>query len=98
MDPLILRFFGSPEVIYQGHPLKFRSRKVLALLVYLVVEPGWHSRDKVTALLWPDSDRERGGVSLRSTIARLRQTLAVAGDFLITGPGRLALIFSNRSI
>ncbi|MBI1878028.1 MAG: AAA family ATPase, partial [Chloroflexi bacterium] len=95
MDSLILRLFGSPEVIYQGQSLKFRSRKVLALLIYLVVEQGQHSREKLVALLWPESDRERGGVSLRSTVARLRQTLAMAGDFLIVEPGSLGFDFER---
>jgi DNA-binding SARP family transcriptional activator len=38
MDRLSLKFLGPPEVRYQGRTLKFRSRKELALLSYLVVE------------------------------------------------------------
>lgn len=92
MDPLVLRLMGSPAVIYQGRRLKFRSRKVLALLIYLVVEGGWHSREKLVALLWPESDDKRGRASLRSTLARLRRALP-AGDYLLTGRGEIAFDF-----
>lgn len=75
MGRLILRLLGTPEVSHAGQPLIFQTRKVLALLAYLVVEPGVHSRDKVTALLWPESDEERGKASLRRALAYLRQSL-----------------------
>jgi DNA-binding SARP family transcriptional activator len=94
MDPLILRLMGSPTVIHQSQPLKFRSRKVLALLIYLVVEGGWHSREKLMALLWPESDKERGGASLRSTVARLRRTLP-EGEYLLTERGDIAFDFER---
>ncbi len=56
MDHLILRLLGTPEVSHAEQPLTFQTRKVLALLVYLTVEQGVHSHDKITALLWPESD------------------------------------------
>jgi len=39
------------------------------------VEQGVHSRDKITALLWPESDEERGKASLRRALAYLRESL-----------------------
>jgi predicted ATPase/DNA-binding SARP family transcriptional activator len=94
MDPLILRLMGHPTVIHQSQSLKFRSRKVFALLIYLVVEGGWHSREKLMAWLWPESDKERGGASLRSTVARLRRTLP-AGKYLLTEQGDIAFDFER---
>src|SRR5947207_2615735 len=47
-------------------------------------EEGWrqeaqrarnHSRDQITALLWPESDEERGKASLRRALAYLRESL-----------------------
>ncbi len=93
MDQLSLRFLGSPEVHYQGQTLKFRSRKELALLIYLVVEGGPHSREKLIAFLWPDSDREHGQASLRNTLVRLRQALAGAGPYLTIEPGGVSFNF-----
>ncbi|GAC1349171.1 MAG: hypothetical protein NVSMB27_19780 [Ktedonobacteraceae bacterium] len=75
MSRLILRVLGTPEVNHAGELLTFQTRKVLALLVYLAVEQGVHSRDKLTALLWPESDEERGKGSLRRTLAYLRDVL-----------------------
>jgi DNA-binding SARP family transcriptional activator len=75
MGRLILRLFGTPEVSHAEQPLTFRTRKVLALLTYLAVEQGVHSRDKITALLWPESDEERGKASLRRALSYLRESL-----------------------
>jgi predicted ATPase/DNA-binding SARP family transcriptional activator len=75
MGRLILRLLGTPEVNHAEHPLTFQTRKVLALLAYLTVEHGVHSRDKITALLWPESDEERGKASLRRALSYLRESL-----------------------
>jgi DNA-binding SARP family transcriptional activator/predicted ATPase len=75
MGRLILRLLGTPEVSHAEQPLTFQTRKVLALLAYLVVEQGVHSRDKITALLWPESDEERGKASLRRALSYLRESL-----------------------
>ena len=75
MEPLHLKFLGLPEVRYDGHPLKFRTKKTLALLAYLVAEGGSHSRETVAALLWPESPEKRGRTTLRSTLAGLRKAL-----------------------
>src|SRR5437764_1317467 len=75
MGRLILRLFGTPEVSHAEQPLTFQTRKVLALLAYLAVEQGVHSRDKITALLWPESDEGRGKASLRRALAYLRESL-----------------------
>src|SRR5437763_5891854 len=75
MGRLLLRSFGTHEVSHAEQPLIFQTRKVLALLAYLAVEQGVHSRDKITALLWPESDEERGKASLRRALAYLRESL-----------------------
>ena len=95
MERLSLKFLGPPKVGYQGQTLKFRSRKELALLIYLVVEGGQHSREKLIAFLWPDSDREHGQASLRNTLARLRQALAGAGSYLTIEPSVVSFDFSR---
>jgi DNA-binding SARP family transcriptional activator len=55
--------------------VSFATRKALALLAYLTLERGPHTREKLTALLWPDSDREHGRSALRYTLAALRSAL-----------------------
>lgn len=51
--------------------------KRTALLVYLAVAKphGFHTRDALIALLWPESDRRRGRRSLRKTLHFLRRHL-----------------------
>ena len=75
MGHLILRLLGTPGVSHAEQPLTFQTRKVLALLAYLAVEQGVHSRDKIAALFWPESDEERSKASLRRALAYLRESL-----------------------
>ena len=88
-NPLIINLLGAPEVLYQGQLLKFRSRKVLGLLIYLVTEGGQHRREKLMTLLWPESGPKQGGATMRSTLARLKKALATAGSFIIAEAGHL---------
>ncbi|MDX1687361.1 MAG: AAA family ATPase [Candidatus Promineifilaceae bacterium] len=80
MSRLHLAFLGHPEVHHGEQSLTFRTRKTLALLIYLVVEGGMHSRDRLTALFWPESDRSAGRANLRSTLMYLRKALSHEGE------------------
>ena len=73
-NTLQIRLLGHPELVCQETPLYFRSRKVLALFIYLLVTEAYHPRDKLIALFWPESDQTRGRTSLRTTITRLRHS------------------------
>jgi len=75
MGRLNLALLGTPEVRHQEQLLRFPSRKTLALLVYLAVEDGAHTREKLTTLFWPESDDARGKGALRRTLVYLRNTL-----------------------
>ena len=92
-DSLQITLLGAPQVRFQGSLLKFRSRKVLALLIYLVVEGGVYRRDRLIDFLWPNSGPKEGRATLRSTLARLKKTLAVAGDFLMIESGKVGFNF-----
>ncbi len=78
MSQLSLSFLGAPEVRSSGRILTFRTRKTLALLIYLAVAGGMHSRESLTALFWPESEEPQGRSMLRTTLARLRTALDVA--------------------
>lgn len=96
MGRLEFTFLGMPHVRYAGQSLKFATRKTLALLVYLVVEGGMPSREKLTALLWPESDAKRGRASLRNTLGYLRSTLGPAGVPLIIERDVLGFEFNTE--
>lgn len=76
-----LQLFGSLRVI-RGEEIveRFRSQKFAALLAYLALYPNRsHSRDELTALLWPESDEETGRSNLRTALASLRRQLEPEG-------------------
>jgi len=75
MGHLDLACLGSPEVRHDGRVLTYRTRKTLALLVYLAAEKGMHSREKITSLFWLESDEPQGRAMLRNTLLYLRQAL-----------------------
>ena len=75
MSTLHIQLLGTPIVHHNQDRLSFRTRKTLALLVYLVVEGGMHSREKLATLLWPESEPDAGRATLRSTLRYLRQAL-----------------------
>lgn len=58
-----------------------------ALLAYLLLGSpnGYHQRDTLTGLFWPDSNHERARASLRKALYRLRKDL---GDGVIVNRGR----------
>ena len=76
MARLSVAVLGAPEVRHGSEKLTFATRKALAILLYLVVEGRTHRREKLMALLWPESDEDAGRATLRSTLARLREGLA----------------------
>src|SRR5436853_7730690 len=76
MGRLRLAVLGPPEVFHDGRRLTFALRKAQALLLYLAVEGGRHSRSKLAAFLWPDSAPHDARTALRNALALLRTLLA----------------------
>ncbi len=75
-----LRLFGVPSLFDpDGHPVPtISAAKDLALLAFLTLQPGPHSREEIAALLWGDSPDEQARASLRQALKRLN-TLAGTG-------------------
>jgi DNA-binding SARP family transcriptional activator len=72
---LDLSLLGAPAAEVDGEPLAVDTRKAIALLAYLAVEGGGHTRDSLAALLWPDYDGDRARAALRRTLSTLRAAL-----------------------
>ena len=79
MSALRFQLLGPPLVSVDGKPLRFRSKKVLGLVVYLALTETAHDRQVLAAMLWPDSEPSRAANSLRASLSRARKTLADAG-------------------
>ena len=86
--PLSIRLFGGFEVLVNGQPLpRLRFRKSQAVLALLVLRQGgrcqrngWMERERLAALLWPDSGQSK---ALAMGVQDLPATrLQAAGSFL----------------
>jgi len=61
---------------HDGQPCVLRTRKAQALLAYLALPPGrFHSRGKLTALLWGETAEAQARQSFRQALAILRRVL-----------------------
>ncbi|MFC4456105.1 BTAD domain-containing putative transcriptional regulator [Deinococcus sonorensis] len=77
MAPVELLLLGRPTLRAGGTEVHVRSSKALGLLAYLVLEGGWHPRERLAGLLWPDSEPAVARSALRNALAALR---AVFGE------------------
>src|SRR3989449_1321221 len=80
-----LKVFGSPQLARGGRsPVRFRTKKHLAVLLYLHFEGRARSipRDQLVDLLWPDVPPEKGRHSLSQALLAIRSLL---GTGAVTG-------------
>jgi DNA-binding SARP family transcriptional activator/tetratricopeptide (TPR) repeat protein len=72
-----LRCLGSPELRGPtGEPIRIRTRKHFALLIYLAVEPRQHHRrERLADLLWPNASLAEGRHSLATALSMIRGKL-----------------------
>ncbi len=71
-----LRTLGEPALLSVGdRTVRLRTRKELALVCYLAVETGWHTRDALAELLWPDRPHKESRHSLATALSALRGKL-----------------------
>src|SRR5579864_1804298 len=80
MGELYLTLLGPPEVRHADQMLLFSTRKELALLIYLAVEGGVHSRKKLSEQFWPEGDAKHGRAALRITLLHLSHMLGEGAD------------------
>jgi DNA-binding SARP family transcriptional activator len=83
-----LLLLGTPEVRRDGQPQRLRIAKALALLGYLAASVQPQPRDRLMALLWPESSAAAARKNLRNTLWSIRTPL---GDVVVEQDGLLAL-------
>jgi DNA-binding SARP family transcriptional activator len=73
----VLNLLGPPAVLHPTEEVAVPqlSAKAVALLIYLVLEPGPHTREELAGLLWGESSDEEARASLRQAIKHLRLQL-----------------------
>ena len=74
MLPFQLISLGPPELRGpDGDPVRFRTRKHFALLIYLAIEPPIpHRRDRLATIFWPDAHLEEARHSLATALSMIR--------------------------
>lgn len=84
---------GAMRVAIDGADAPLSSKKALAILVYLAVQPSrTESRERIAALLWSDSGPDQARGALRQTLRRLKSDLGPAGDLLEADRSALRLV------
>lgn len=80
MASLTLQLLGPPSVtVRRAAPGPgVNAAKSLALLAYLALEPGSHSREELATLLWGESPERAARASLRQALRRLRRSVGEA--------------------
>jgi DNA-binding SARP family transcriptional activator len=85
---------GTIRIAREGDdadPTLLGQPKLLALLVFLVLARphGFHQRDRLLGLLWPELDQQQARAALRKALHRLRQLFS---DALIVTAGQDAVM------
>ncbi len=76
MSPhLALHFLGTPQLYLDNSLIHAERRKAIALLAYLANERGQHSRESLSALLWPDYEQSKAFTNLRHTLWEIQQAI-----------------------
>ena len=72
---LALHLLGPPKLEIDGSPITADRRKAIALLAYLVLNRGRHTRDFLSALLWPEYDQSKAFTNLRHVLWETQQAI-----------------------
>ncbi len=84
-----INLLGPPRVRRDGEPVRFDTRKAVALLAHLALVESPRSRDSLCELLWPGRDPDRARGALRRTLSTLRA--AIGEEWVETAGDAIAL-------
>ena len=85
---LKLKLLGMPAIFLGDTTITLKTNKSQALLYYLAVNRGFHSRDLLADLFWPHMQTQQARKNLRDALSQLR---AQIGDYLLVDRQKLAL-------
>lgn len=84
---------GAMRLLINGVETPLSSRKALAILLYLALQPTRsESRERIATLLWSDSGDEHARAALRQTLRRLKADLAGVEDLIDADRSMLRLL------
>ena len=77
---LALTLLGEPALRLRGTAIRIPNRKLMCMLAYLALNPdGRETRERLTGLLWSESDEKLARGSLRQAISAFRKVAAELG-------------------
>jgi DNA-binding SARP family transcriptional activator len=86
---------GPPRVERDGEPVRFDTRKAVALLAHLALAEAPRSRDSLCELLWPRHDPDQARGALRRTLSTLRRAI---GEEWVETPGDAIALRSGAEL
>ena len=72
---LALYFLGPLKFELNNAPVAVDRRKALAILVYLTINREQHTREYLSAMLWPEYNQEKAFTNLRHTLWETQQSI-----------------------
>lgn len=84
-----IRLLGPPRVERDGTPVRFDTRKAVAVLALLALSDAPRPRDAVADLLWPGQDLAHARGALRRTLSTIRS--ALGPEVVLAGRDQVAL-------
>jgi predicted ATPase/DNA-binding SARP family transcriptional activator len=78
MPDIRLYLLGAPRLEQNGEVQTVDTRKALALLAYVTMTAAGQSRERLSALLWPEYEPANARAALRRTLSALRRAGAEA--------------------
>ena len=104
-QPVTITTGSATRLTIGGHEAPISSRKSMAMLVYIALQPGQiETRERIAARLWSDSGPDQARAALRQSLRRLIQDLGPAGDLVeadrnairLTRPVTLDIVEARR--
>jgi DNA-binding SARP family transcriptional activator len=92
---LRFEFLGSPQLWRDQQQVHIRRAKALALLVYLAITRTNQPRERILALLWPESSAQAARKNLRNTLWELGELF---GDEAISQQGQLLQLHHSVAV
>ena len=84
---------GAMRLTVNGRETPLSSRKALAILLYLALQPQRsESRERIATLLWSESGDEHARAALRQTLRRLKADLVEVGELIEADRSMLRLL------
>jgi len=74
MQQLTISLLGAPSILVEGESIQVDTRKAIAMVAYLALNPGVQTRDTLAALLWPELNQSRALAALRRTLSVLNKS------------------------